>query len=164
MFSRFQFLKRTALLVLPVFLLNSCAERLSDNDWQKEHELKESMTRIQVGVEHFAADHGGEQYPTELDDEFKSYLPGGVEGSQPAIFGPINPFSGKNEFPTVKTLVKDLHTARFGERIKLKPGEILYCPLDNGKGYAILAGGFDGNAMLDDKNPGQVLVLSNYED
>ena len=122
------------------------------------------MQRLQMAVEHYAADHGTDQYPVKLDDEFKSYLPGGIEGSQPAAMGTINPFNGRNDFPTVNTSVTDLHKARYGEAIKLNPGELLYCPLNEGKAYVILGGGYDGKAMPDERNPGQVLVLSNLED
>lgn len=155
-------------LIILLFLVSSCAEsgkrQLSENDAQKESELKESMQRIQMGVEHYAADHGSDKYPTELNNEFKSYLPGGVEGSEPAAFGTINPFTGKNEFITVNTSLKDVHAARFGPRIALKPGEILYCPVNGGSGYLIVGGGIDGKAIPDDKNPGQLLVLSNIDE
>ena len=163
MFSKVQV---TSLLLS--FFLCSCAEngtrQLSENEAQKEVELKESMHRVQMGVEHYAADHGSDKYPTELNNEFKSYLPGGVEGSEPAAFGTINPFTGKNEFITVNNSLKDLHSARFGPRIALKPGEILYCPINGGSAYLLLGGGVDGKALPDDKNPGQVLVLSNIDE
>lgn len=159
---------RTLPIIFPVFvlLLSACGHdrEVSEKDWQFERSVRESMQRTQVAAEHYAADHGTDQYPVKLDDVFKSYLPGGIEGSQPAVMGTINPFSGKNEFPTVNTSVKSLHDVRYGERIKLNPGEVLYCPLDEGKAYVVLGGGYDGKALPDEKNPGQVLVLSNLED
>jgi hypothetical protein len=121
------------------------------------------MQRVQLAAEHYAADHNTDQYPVSIDDDFKSYLPGGQEGSVPAPMGPVNVFTGVNQFPELGN-IKDVHSVRFGQRFSIRRGTIQYCPLKNGKGYAIIGGAHDDQAMMDVLNPGQVLVFSNFED
>lgn len=146
--------------------LSACTPENSTNisgDADRDFEVREAMQRIQVAAEHYAADHGTDTYPVTIDDDFKSYFPGGQEGSVPAPIGPVNVFTGVNEYPVLGK-IRDVHSARFGERFPVKRGTIQYCPLNNGKGYAIIGGAHDDKAMMDIKNPGQVLVFSNYED
>jgi hypothetical protein len=162
---------RYFLFLAPVLLgLNCCSllelddkRRSPEAERQLNFEVKYAMQRIQVAAEHFAADHGTDQYPLAIDDEFKSYMPGGQEGVTPAPVGPVNVFTGINQFPKLVCL-KDVHSVRFGPRNAVNRGEIHYSPLANGKGYAIIGGAADGLALSDDKNPGQVLVLSNLDD
>ncbi len=163
MYRRIALLGLGALLCLGLCNCSLDDESAEDRNKQRERELRENMRRVQVAAEHYAADHGTDNYPKAIDDEFKTYFPGGSEGSVPAPFGTINVFSGANQFPSIK-VVSDLHSLRHGPRIPLAPGEICYCPLDNGKAYAIIGGGSDGKALEDDKNPGEVLVFTNLED
>ena len=146
-------------------LICSCGEDSTkiSGDADRDQEVREAMQRIQLAAEHYAADHDTDKYPVSINDDFKTYFPGGQEGAVPAPMGPVNVFSGLNEYPTIGE-IKDLNSARYGPRFRIKRGSILYCPLNNGKGYAILGGAHDDMAMMDLLNPGQVLVLSNYED
>lgn len=155
---------------LGILAFSLCSCGLNDNPQldplikkQKNDVLREAMQRVQIGAEHYAADHGTDKYPTQMDDEFKSYLPGGREGLLPAPLGVANVFTGANEFPKIGSY-KDIHALRFGPRFDIKPGEISYSPIENGKGYIIVAGAADGKALLDDLNPGQVLVFSNFDE
>lgn len=118
------------------------------------------MRTVQVAAEKYAANHGGKQYPTTIDDQFKTYFPGGLEGARPAPVGPPNPFSGENEFPKLAARA-DVEGMRRGTRFELKAGVIEYSPINNGQGYAIVGGAHDGKALMDEHNPDQVLVFSN---
>ena len=135
----------------------------AESDPLRDREVRESMQRIQMAAEHYAADHGTDKYPVLMDDEFKSYFPGGRDGSVPAPMGPVNVFTGVNEFPSVGSM-PSVQAVRSGQRFRMNRGQIKYCPLLSGKGYAIIGGASDGMVLLDEKNPGQVLVLSNLED
>lgn len=128
----------------------------------RENEVRENMRRTQLAAEHYAGDHGFDRYPIQIDDDFKTYFPGGREGAVPSPIGLVNVFTGANCFPTLGKL-KDLHSVRYGKRFAIQPGEVIYSPLD-GKGYLIVGGAADGKVLEDDKNPGQVLVFSNLED
>lgn len=132
-------------------------------DPQRDREVRECMQRVQVATEHYAAAHGSDSYPQSVDNEFKSFFPGGEEGKKPAPIGPVNVYSGINEFPQPGN-IPSVSLARNGQRISIAPGKILYCPLSTGKAYAILGGAGDGLALMDEKHPGQVLVLSNLEE
>lgn len=156
---------QTLVLCASIFLA-ACGQEDSSKiseDADRDQDVREAMKRIQLAAEHYAADHGTDKYPISIDDEFKSYFPGGQEGSVPAPVGPVNVFTGVNEFPFLGN-VKDVHSVRFGPRFSIKRGTIQYCPLNSGKGYAIIGGAHDDKPMMDILNPGQVLVFSNYED
>jgi hypothetical protein len=131
-------------------------------DPQRDQELRENMQRVQMAAEQYASNHGSDRYPTVLDDEFKSYFPGGVEGKRPAPVGPVNVYTGSNEFPSIGRVVS-VNASRMGGRFPVSPGKIIYAPIEDGKGYAIMGGAGDGSVMMDDKHPDQVLVLSNIE-
>lgn len=121
------------------------------------------MRSIQWSAEHYASLHGANQYPTAINDDFKTYFRGGVEGQRPAPVGLVNPYSGANEFPVAGTLgdpIKVRHSVRFN----IPPGQIWYCPLGNGKGYAIVGGAADGKALMDLYNNSDVLVLTNISE
>lgn len=144
--------------------LSSCETPPTPLEESRDVEVRDTMRRVQVAAERYAANHGEDKYPTEINDSFKSYFPGGGDDDiHPAAFGPVNVFTGKNEFPSLGKIV-DVHAARFGSRQHIEAGHILYCPLNNGKAYAILGGAHDHKALLDEKNPGQILIFSNLED
>lgn len=147
---------------LSVVKMEEQGQRKIVQDPQRDQELKDNMQRVQVAAEHYASNHGGDKYPTILDNDFKSYFPGGIEGKRPAPVGPVNVYTGSNAFPTIGRIVS-VNASRMGGRFAVDPGTIIYAPLDNGKGYAIMGGASDGLVMMDDKHPGQVLVLSNIE-
>lgn len=120
------------------------------------------MQRVQMAAEHYASNHGSNSYPLAVDDDFKSYFPGGIEGKKAAPVGPVNVYTGVNEFPSTGRIVT-VHASRLGGRFELAPGKILYAPVDNGQGYAIMGGAGDAKVLEDEKHPGQVLVLTNIE-
>jgi hypothetical protein len=161
--SQFDRCRRFAILMAFATVLTSCA---NGRDWQddraaeRDEEVRENMRSVQVAAEHYAADHHSVHYPTAIDDDFKTYFRGGVEGQTAAPVGLVNPFTSKNEFPTLGTLDNPV-SARSGPRFEIKPGAIQYCPLANGRGYAVVGGAHDGKALMDIFNPGQILVLTN---
>ncbi|MBX9686771.1 MAG: hypothetical protein K2X27_08720 [Candidatus Obscuribacterales bacterium] len=165
-----QFRSNLLAFLLTVAFCTSCAEQSQfgslvedDREQMRTNQVRESMQRLQIGAEHYAADHGTDNYPLLLDDSFKAYMPGGDEASTPSQIGYPNVFTGTNKFPTLGS-EQDYKLVLKGERIKLHPGEIRYCPLNNGKAYAVIGGGSDGKAIMDIKNPGKILILSNLED
>jgi hypothetical protein len=120
------------------------------------------MRNTQVAAEHYAADHGSINYPTSIDDMFKTYFAGGEGGRRPAPVGPVNPFTGENEFPYLGTArAKSAEEIRRSKRIEIQRGKVEYIPLEGGKGYAIIGGAHDDKILLDDLNPGSNLVYSN---
>lgn len=161
---------RCLLSIAAILCLSGCnaadldiPRRSPEQQRQLDHEVREAMQRIQIGAEHYAADHGTDHYPTKIDDEFKSYMPGGQEGRVPAPVGVVNVYTGINEFPRIGS-IKDVRSVRSGPRFPVNRGQIFYCPLADGKGYAIYGGAGDDKALLDEKNPEQVLLFSNFED
>jgi hypothetical protein len=129
---------------------------------EKDKIVWTNMRDLQTAAEHFAANHGGDKYPTEIDDDFKSYLPGGAEdGRTPRPVGLINPFNGSNEWPTLGS-VKDVLSVRNAPPPIIRPGGIEYSSLEGGAGYAIIGGGHDGKALTD--YDGKTLVFTNFTD
>ena len=158
------------LMVFAATICLSGCQRQSDEppamDWQTVRSrdmdgvVRQNMRAVQVAAEHFAADHGSNSYPMRIDDAFKSYMPGGNEGQTPSPIGPVNPFSGHNEFPELG-LIGDISQTRNGQRFNIAAGSIRYAPLSSGKGYAIVGGAHDGKALMDIYHPNQILVLTN---
>lgn len=129
---------------------------------EKEKQVRENMRTVQIAAEHFAADHGNINYPVAVDDMFKTYFPGGTEGHQVAPVGLINPFTSVNEFPTLGRMqVKTAEDLRHSTRFPVPRGTIQYLPLDGGHSYAIVGGAHDDQVLMDELNPGQILVFSN---
>ncbi len=134
----------------------------AEQDKQQAEDLRvrDNMRMVQKAAEQFAAGHASDSYPSDISDNFKTYFPGGLEGSKQAPVGPANPFTGVNEFPTMGHIVDPL-VARTSPRAQIRPGCIEYSSLAGGKGYAIIGGAHDGKALMDIYNPGDVLVLTN---
>lgn len=118
------------------------------------------MRNVQKAAEEFAADHGGDSYPVDISDSFKTYFPGGIPGNKQAPVGPVNPFTGINAFPSIGH-ISDPIAAKKAARFPIEAGRIEYSPLGSGQGYAIVGGAHDGKALEDIYNPGEVLVLTN---
>lgn len=85
-------------------------------------------------------------YPTQIDDDFKSYFEGGDPASKKAGTPPINPFTGTPEWPVLGTIT-NLAAARQQIPIELQKGVIEYCALDGGKSYGIRGGADSGKAI-----------------
>jgi hypothetical protein len=148
-----------------ICLLAACGDAGGDfprrQSAEKDADVGRTMRRLQVIVEHYAARHGGDHYPVAIDNAFKSYFPGGSEDDRtPSPVGMVNPFNGINEFPAMGS-VTDIEKARNGASFPIKRGRIEYSVLDGGKSYAIVGGAHDGLALMDENDPGHVLVYSN---
>ena len=174
-----KFVFPTIALVTAAISLSSCVTPLgggsSGGSWSngagadankemkgKEKQLYANMKEIQMAAEHYAANHGGFEYPEEIDDAFKSYMTGGGDDGRTARpVGFINPYAGGNEWPVLGTISNPDQT-RNGPRPALAAGKIEYSVIDGGKGYAIIGGAYDGKALSD--YDGKVLVLSNFSE
>jgi hypothetical protein len=155
-------------ILLPVILGIACVacQMAPDAEQQRrdsemDKRVRENMRTAQIAAEKYAADHGSINYPATIDDDYKSYFPGGIGGKRPAPVGPVNPFTGENEFPALAGVVKDVVSTRDGKRFSLQRGKVFYTPLNGGKSYAIVGGAHDDQAMTDENEPTQVLVFSN---
>jgi hypothetical protein len=129
------------------------------NGQLKDEVVRRNMRAVQAAAEHFAADHGN-KYPTKIDEDFRTYFPGGTDGRMPAAVGPVNPFTAANTFPIIGDVI-DVRAVRYGPRYPMDPGVIEYSPLGNGAGYAITGGAHDGKALEDVYHRQQVLVFTN---
>lgn len=134
----------------------------SAEESERDNRLRVNMRMVQVAAEHYAADHDGVRYPNTIDNDFKTYFPGGSDGNRAAFVGPVNPFSGVNEFPSLGSEA-DVQAIRGGGKLRLAPGEIRYTPLEAGAAYVIVGGSHDGKPLTDRHNPDQILILSNRE-
>lgn len=150
-----------------------------DNSLERDVILEQNMTTVQWAAEHYSSDHGLEKFPQILDDDYLSYFPGGMEQQIPAPTGPIDPFTGKFEFPLVLSAnsieqekfpalpqirtADDVKALRKSKRLPLKRGLVIYFSLPEGKGYAIIGGAHDDLTLTDKINEGQILVLSNFD-
>ena len=124
--------------------------------------VKANMLRVQEAAENYFSDHTY-MYPPELNDDFKSYFPGGDPASHKPGSPLTNPFTGQPEWPTIGT-IQDLKTARAGLPKAMPKGAIEYSPINCGKSYAIRGGGFD-DKEVPHVNSNSPLVLSrdNYK-
>jgi len=126
----------------------------------RNRQLRQNMRTVQIAAERYAADRDGVRYPKEIDSDLKTYFPGGIDGKRASPVGPVNPFSGVNEFPVLGSQ-SDLDVVRTGRKASLGPGTIKYIPLEGGASYAIIGAAHNGKLLMDEHNPDQILVLSN---
>lgn len=124
----------------------------------KDEAVKANMRTVQLAAESYAIEHDG-LFPKLIDNDFKSFMPGG-EHLKAAADGPANPFTTKKEWPAVGTIT-DVKAAREAAPPKLEMGKIEYSCIDNGKAYAIIGGGHDGKALPGKDEKNKTLVLSN---
>lgn len=155
---RLRFLPQLAflpVLTLVVFGTAGCANLNKVKDAQ----VIANMRTVRQAVEDYSKAHGG-SYPTSIDDDFKSYFPGGgADGATPAKDGIENPYNCKREFPSMGS-VTDPEAVRSGkEAPHIWSGQIEYSSLGGGTGYCILAGGVDGKPIKESET--SVYVLSN---
>lgn len=125
----------------------------------KDAQVIANMRTVREAIDAYAKAHSG-SYPTSIDDDFKSYFPGGGEdGKTPAKEGIENPYNGKREFPNLGS-VSDPEAIRTEKEVpKIWSGQIEYSPLGSGSGYCLLAGGVDGKPIRESET--SVYVLSN---
>lgn len=130
------------MVVSPITLLVSSCKHFEVVDAYSEKAktwaVKGNMWAVREAAENYAKDHTY-MYPTQIDDEFKSYFPGGDPKTKKPGKAPINPFTGKEEWPQLGYIV-NLEDARNILPGGLKRGILEYTPLENGKSYAIRGG------------------------
>ncbi len=112
-------------------------------DIDKEYVVKTEMRALQVAVEEYARHHGS-KYPAKVEQLQKGYLD---------KFGSrfTNPFTKKEEWPQLASNEETPQETVIGK------GRVFYRPVENGDGYVIFGGGFDGKPIVDEK--GVPLVL-----
>lgn len=116
-----------------------------------------NMRTVQVAAQEYAAANGG-RYPSDIDDAFKSYLPGGgKDGKTPAPNGMENPFNSQKEWPVMGS-ISDVQSVRNAAPPALDKGKIEYSVFDGG--FAVIGGGGDNKAVPGD-SPDTTLVMSN---
>lgn len=155
------------LVFFAVMLIGIAAPKLIFADEiVKESKVKENMRIAQIAAESYAADHDG-TYPSEVDDAFKSYFPGGsCDGKTPALQAPRNPFSGKTEFPVLGSMTYDPAATRshMPDMTGASAGQVVYVPqmaeARENRAYAIIGTGGFGTAVPGD-NAGTTTVYTN---
>ena len=133
-------------LILAAGFVSSCAHQNvgvanSFDGEAKNLAVRANMKNTQAAAEAYFKDHTY-MYPKEIDDEFKSYFPGGDVASKKPGNAFINPFTGQVEWPVLGS-VTSVQAARSGPTKPLNKGVIEYSPIDGGKSYAIRGGGWD---------------------
>lgn len=125
--------------------------------------IRGNMRTAQIAAESFAVDSNG-LYPTQFDARFKSYFPGGSNGTNnPQPGSPCsNPITGEPEWP-IMGAVRDINAARNDSSAQLGKGVVEYSVIfdkqNQPSSYAIRGGGADGT-LVKGAN-GRPLVLSN---
>jgi len=121
--------------------------------------VRANMVVVQEAAEKYFKDHTY-MYPVTLDDDFKSYFPGGDSAAKKPGKPPINPFTGEAEWPVVGTIT-DLAQARSATPPAMKKGQLEYSAIDGGKNYGI-RGGADTEKAIHSEDAAQMgtLVLS----
>jgi hypothetical protein len=146
-------------LALVVFAVTGCGGSMDYNERAKTIGVKANMKVVQEAAEKYFKDHTY-MYPTVIDDDFKSYFPGGDSVAKKAGKAPLNPFNGTGEWPIIGTLT-NVEEARKATPDVLAKGAIEYSPVDGGKSYGIRGGAETGKAITGESasNMG-TLVLS----
>ena len=109
---------------------------------------------LQTMVEKFAKQHHG-KYPVVLNAEFKGYFPMITINKSNSTAPFFNPFTKKQEWFVIKPLA---NIEEVGSEETLQKGQIIYCPINSGKTYAIIAGAADGKLMRN--KDGQNLIMT----
>ncbi|CAN5487038.1 hypothetical protein BH10CYA1_BH10CYA1_23740 [soil metagenome] len=125
-----------------------------DNATTLNEAVRMQMIMLQSLVEKFAKQHHG-KYPVVLNEEFKGYFPMITINKSNSTAPFFNPFTKKQEWFAIKALssVEDA-----SEEDVLRKGEIIYCPVNYGSTYAIIAGAADGKLMRN--KDGQNLIMT----
>lgn len=129
-------------------------------DKAKEASVKGNMHTAQVACEASATDAGG-AYPQAVDNNYKSYFPGGgSDGTTAAATGPVNPFTNASEFPKVGSIGGTVQAERAAPPGASggSMGQVVFAPIA-GTSYAIKGAKKDGTSI--NGTGGGTLVLSN---
>ncbi len=128
-----------------VFAVTGCGGSMDYNERAKTIGVKANMKVVQEAAEKYFKDHTY-MYPTAIDDDFKSYFPGGDPVAKKPGKAPLNPFNGTGEWPIIGTLT-NVEEARKVAPDALAKGVIEYSPIDGGKSYGIRGGAESGKAI-----------------
>ncbi len=134
-------------------------------DKAREASVKANMRTAQIAAESYATDAAGTYPKNNTDAGYLSYFPGGGSdmGTTPATKGPVNPFTGANEFPILGT-VTDIEIARKTPTTVGTAGQVAYNSITDANGketiYAVTGGGKSGKSLVG-LTQGSALVLSN---
>jgi hypothetical protein len=126
------------------------------NERAKTIGVKANMKVVQAAAENYFKDHTY-MYPTTLDDDFKSYFPGGDSVAKKPGKPPINPFTGLGEWPVVGAMT-DLAKARLDTPTDMEKGKLEYNAIDNGKNYGI-RGGSEASKAITSEDAGHMGTL-----
>lgn len=142
-----------------VFAVTGCGGNMDYNEKAKTIGVKVNMKTVQTAAENYFKDHTY-MYPTAIDDDFKSYFPGGDSVAKKPGTAPLNPFTGTGEWPILGTLA-NVEEARKATPDALVKGVIEYSPIDGGKNYGIRGGSETSKAITaEDASHMGTLVLS----
>ncbi|MBI2812104.1 MAG: hypothetical protein HYX67_14905 [Candidatus Melainabacteria bacterium] len=125
-----------------------------DNATTLNEAVRMQMIMLQSMVEKFAKQHHG-KYPIVLNEEFKGYFPMITINKSNSTAPFFNPFTKKQEWFAIKPLNS---VEEASEEEALQKGQIMYCPVNHGSTYAIIAGAADGKLMRN--KDGQNLIMS----
>jgi hypothetical protein len=162
-------------LVLAIVFSSAITPALSQDERELKREqcVRDNMESVQLAVESYANDTMG-VYPSKLDDALKTYFTGGSldgmfdvgdrKSKNVAGKPPVNPFTGRSEWPVIGKPVSDVIALRKQTQYYLAPGVIEYCPVFNADGvchsYVIRAGG--ANSAVTARPTSQfIAILSN---
>lgn len=119
--------------------------------------LRSNMRNLQLAVMGYFNTH--KKYPLQVDDEFKSYFPGGKPGKVATREPFLNPFTGEAQWPKLGTR-PNLQALKDGPPPEISPGVVEYNVFDGGLHYAIIGGDSNGKAVTSVEDSKKPLVLS----
>ncbi|HMP52752.1 MAG TPA: type II secretion system protein [Candidatus Melainabacteria bacterium] len=132
-------------------------------DKAREASVKANMRTAQISAESYATDYAG-YYPPSVDQDYKSYFPGGSSDGVTVGNAPVNPFTNNPEWPVSGSISNVASTRSSIPGGVGSMGQIEYSPIGSGGGsptaYAIRGAGKNGNALRGSA-PNTTLVLSN---
>jgi prepilin-type N-terminal cleavage/methylation domain-containing protein len=135
-------------------------------DKAREASVKANMRTAQIAAESYATDAAGNYPKNNSDIGYLSYFPGGGSdmGTTPAAKGPVNPFTGANEFPINGPVSGTVESARQTPTTVGSAGQVGYNSITDTNGnstiYAVTGGGKTGKSLVG-VTQGSALVLSN---
>jgi hypothetical protein len=129
----------------------------TDNTTTLNDAVRMQMLGLQTMVEKFARQHHG-KYPTTLTAEFKGYFPMITINKSNSTAPFFNPYTKKQEWFSIKPLG---NVDEIDSEDVLQKGQIVYMPIKQGAGYAIIAGANDGRLIRG--NDGKVVVITRKE-
>ncbi|MBX9721663.1 MAG: hypothetical protein K2X81_09730 [Candidatus Obscuribacterales bacterium] len=121
-----------------------------------ESSVRSNMRTLQVAAIGYSIDHDG-KYPVAVDNAFKSFFMGGKEDNKTPGKQLFNPFTNTDFWP-VTGKPSDVAILRKGQPFAIAPGNIIYMPINNGKDFAIVGGGANGQPITE-RNSSKRMIL-----